>query len=502
MEGKLALNPKITSSWGSVNPTHLVNPYTWGVAAVGLAILLAALFELPGDLFGLLLFAALAGVAELGSIELYLGSRGRVSVSSVIAIASVLTFGPLAGALTYLASGLMTLVTTTLFQQEPEQAPGRAAPLQRIAFNTGMLVAAAYLAGRMYVFLGGIPGDVQRLQNLPALIGAATTDTLANLALLVIVISLQTRQRPLKIWKENFLWAMPIPILGNLLGGGGLALTYYHYGPLGLAVLALPVLATSYAFRVYMYKSKADRESLKQLNLQLQQANASLEAANQTLEQNNRELIETLSAVVDAEDAYTFGHSKQVTIYAQKIGERLGLSLLELNRLEIAALLHDMGKVGVSENLYSRQGLLTAEDYNVIKRHPAIGAQIVGRMTGLQDIAQIIKHHHERWDGRGYPEGLAGEDIPLLARILAVADAVDVMCSDRPYRPTMSFREMQAEVARCAGSQFDPAIAQALLDIAQEYGSGLFPNSAALVDQRINNHRPSVRFMKKSEINS
>jgi HD-GYP domain-containing protein (c-di-GMP phosphodiesterase class II) len=170
-----------------------------------------------------------------------------------------------------------------------------------------------------------------------------------------------------------------------------------------------------------------------------------------------------------------------------------------------AALVHDIGKVGIVDSITAKTGRLTDEEYNVMRRHPAIGAQIVGQMKGLQELTPLVRHHHERWDGGGYPDGLEGAEIPLGARILALADTLDAMFSDRPYRSTRSFREVVEEIVCSSGEQYDPDVVAAFLVLAKEKGRDFFANSAASVDRAVQVARVAstddggVRyFLKKS----
>ena len=509
MEGKAAFEENLLRLSRTLDMRRLITPYVWMVAALGLGLAVLELFHLPQDRLGLLLFALLAGVSELKAVKLFESSRlSHVSVSSVLTIACILAFGLPGGVLAALASGAGTFINLH-FVERNKLTPRLSKSIRVGAFNAGMYCMAAFAAGWVYNRLGGVPGDVYPLRNLLPTIGASAVDTLLNLSLLIVVISMQTGRPLLFIWKQNFQWAAPISILADVLGGGALAAIYASFGLLGLTFGFLPVLSITYAFGIYVVNQKGYVEELEQkkkdlevTNLALERSKQDLQVANRTLEITNTELVETLSSVIDAEDPYTLGHSKQVSVYAVLLGEKLGLQSKDLHSLNVAALLHDIGKVGVRDSVICTPGLLTAEDYNKIKQHPTIGAGILGGMTSYQEVTEIVKHHHERWDGRGYPDGLEGEQIPLLARILAVADAVECMCSDRPYRVTKSFREMKEEVQRCSGTQFDPQVVLALLEIAEQRGPEFFPNSALLVDERIGNRDRSTRFVKKSEIGS
>jgi putative nucleotidyltransferase with HDIG domain len=443
--------------------------YTSAITALGIAVVAFALTDLPEDRLGLIIFASMAALAEFSNVELFASSRSHVSVSSIIAIAGMLLFGPFAGALIQMVSGIMSAVTTTVLHKEPLSE--RVSWVRRSAFNAGMLAIAAAIAGWVYVLAGGTVGRVAQLSNTLPLVGVATADTLANLTILIGVIALQTGRHPREIWKRDFQWSAPISILGGVLGGGALAMAYEWFGLLGLVVFFLPVLATGYSFRLYVANMKGYVNKLEEVNL--------------TLEEANLELLETLGAVIDAYDVYTYGHSTQVAVYAGAIAEKMNLPPEEQAAVVRAALVHDIGKVGIMDSITGKLGVLTDGEYDVMKRHPIIGAEIVGQMRGLQELVPVVRHHHERWDGRGYPDGLEGQEIPLGARILALADTLDAMFSDRPYRRTRSFEEAMGEIVECSGTQFDPDVVKALFAVAEEKDGDFFKNSAATVDRAV-----------------
>jgi hypothetical protein len=176
--------------------------------------------------------------------------------------------------------------------------------------------------------------------------------------------------------------------------------------------------------------------------------------------------VQALTAAIDAKDRYTRGHSERVAHLSSMLAREIGLSEDEVERIRIAGLVHDVGKIGVPEAVLTKQGKLTEAEFDAIKRHPQIGYGILQDIPPLQDVLPGVLHHHERWDGRGYPSGLAGEQIPLQARIIAVADTFDAMSSTRSYRPAMPREKVLAEMRRCAGSQFDAALVPAFLRIS------------------------------------
>ena len=175
--------------------------------------------------------------------------------------------------------------------------------------------------------------------------------------------------------------------------------------------------------------------------------------------------IRAMSGALDAKDRYTRGHSDRVAYMSAEIARAIGFSDEEVERVRIAGIVHDVGKIGVPEHVLCKPGRLSDDEFEMIKKHPEIGHRILEGIPGLKDILPGVLYHHERYDGRGYPHGLAGDDIPLLARIIAVADTFDAMSSNRAYRSKMAREVVLAEIAKCAGSQFDPRVAEAFLGL-------------------------------------
>ena len=205
-------------------------------------------------------------------------------------------------------------------------------------------------------------------------------------------------------------------------------------------------------------KSIAQMNEIKRINLELAHTYDRLEKAY-------LDSIETLRYTVEAKDPYTKGHSDRVSAYSVLIGEALGLSKDMLRTLEVGGLFHDIGKIGIPDAILLKESKLTDEEYSAIKNHPAIGAHILCNAEVFKDIIPIVKHHHERYDGRGYPGKLKGEDIPYLARIAAVADAFDAMTSKRTYRDSLPIDVVRSEIENNLGTQFDPEIGKVFLDI-------------------------------------
>lgn len=183
------------------------------------------------------------------------------------------------------------------------------------------------------------------------------------------------------------------------------------------------------------------------------------------------DIVDALAAAVDAKDPYTYGHSARVAEISLAIAQAMGLTKDEQYKVHIGAHLHDVGKIGIPDAVLTKPGRLTEEEFELIRQHSAIGYTIVKKVKILEPIADIVRHHHERIDGRGYPDALKGEEISLGARIVAVADAFDAMTSKRTYRIRVSYEEAITELERCAGAQFDPRVVSAFATIIR---SGAF----------------------------
>jgi putative nucleotidyltransferase with HDIG domain len=185
--------------------------------------------------------------------------------------------------------------------------------------------------------------------------------------------------------------------------------------------------------------------------------------------------LKTLISVIEAKDPYTKGHTERVASYAVAIANRMRLSEPDRRRITFGALLHDIGKLGVAENIIFKEGKLDSSEWDVLKSHPEIGARVVDRMEFLTGTVEIVKHHHESWDGSGYPDGLEGEAIPLGARIVAVADSFDAMTTNRSYRRALSIDEAIDRMNKAAGKQFDPRIVRVFVRHIREKGYELIP---------------------------
>lgn len=211
-------------------------------------------------------------------------------------------------------------------------------------------------------------------------------------------------------------------------------------------------------------------KAVQQMNL-IKEINNELKETNEKLEKAYMETIETLRFTVEAKDTYTRGHSDRVSEYSVLLGKYLNLSEEDLHLLKVGGLFHDIGKIGVPDSILLKTTKLTDDEYSEIKNHPTIGAHILSNATIFENAIPIVKHHHERYDGHGYPSKLVGENIPYLARIAAVADSFDAMTSKRTYRDSLPLDVVKQEIEKNKGTQFDPNIADTFLDILNNHYS-------------------------------
>ena len=237
-----------------------------------------------------------------------------------------------------------------------------------------------------------------------------------------------------------------------------------------------PPLETIKRLEIQGYCEKSDKfdqlllliesgiKSIEQMNT-IKTINEQLHDKNEELERAYLDTIGILRQTVEAKDPYTRGHSDMVSEYSVLIGKKLGLDEKTLHILKIGGLFHDIGKIGIPDSILLKESKLSDEEYSQIKNHPMIGVHMLGDAAIFTDILPIVKHHHERYDGRGYPSQLVGDDIPYVARIAAVADTFDAMTSKRSYRDSLPIDVVRAEIERCSGTQFDPNIAKVFLDI-------------------------------------
>jgi len=345
-------------------------------------------------------------------------------------------------------------------------APGR--PLYKTAYNCGALMlagAASYGAFRAF----GPAADPERWPEVlgPALL-AAGLNFVVNSLLVAAAISVSSGKGLREVWAEHFTWLWPHYLV---LGGLGLAMATAQatMGLWGIAVFLAPPAMMRVSLKQYVDKTTKSVMELREAHRSLQDAHAQVTEAMERLGQAYDGTLRSLVAALDARDKETAGHSERVAELTMAIAAEMGLEpgTEEWRYVSWAALLHDVGKIAIRDDVLCKPGPLTPEEWESMRQHPLAGHGILSSVDFLSPASEIVLSHHERFDGTGYPRGLAGEEIPLGARIFSIADSFDAMTSDRPYRAAMPPEEALAEILRNSGTQFDPACVRAFLRVYQ-----------------------------------
>jgi len=288
-----------------------------------------------------------------------------------------------------------------------------------------------------------------------------------NSALTASVISLTSNARFVDVWMQNFAW-MPVNYLATAVNGAALALAYQSLGFIGVIVFVLPLGIAWYSFKLYTMKST----QLRERNRELVSMNESLQRTSERLEASHVSVIAALLGSLAAKDHTTQGHSAATMQHALSVAKSLGLGPDEIAAVNLGALFHDIGKIGIPEHILRKPSALSDEEWAEMKTHPTIGANLIGEVPNLERIRPIVLAHHEHYDGSGYPNGLKGDEIPLAAQIISVADTYEAMTSTRPYRSALSHDEAIAELRRVAGSQLNPIVVEAFIRQIQTGASG------------------------------
>jgi HD domain len=432
----------------------------------GMAVVLVYAPRLPhSGLVGLLLLTTLAAIADRLSILVY--SDSKVSVSFICLFAIAVLYGP---------SGVVVAAPiTALSLHLPRNVIS-----YRFLFNVGSAILADGLAAA--VLWGLIDHNDIKVspQVVVASLVAATVSYGVSSFLVTGVASLATRQRPWAIWQEKFQWLFPHYMVFGLLGLA-CALSYRALGATGLLAFVAPPFMMRLAIKQYVDKTARNVAVLKRKNDQLERANYEILAMTSRLKETYDATLEALAAALDARDSETGGHSSRVSVYTMDMALRLGIKdgSDEWLDIERASLLHDVGKIGVADSILNKAGPLTAEEWQEMRKHPAIGFEMLKDVKFLEKAADIVYSHHERYDGKGYPLGLKGKEIPLGSRIFAVADAFDAMTSNRPYRRALDWQQARDEIINNNGIQFDPQVVEAFLECVGGWSEGLGERVAA-----------------------
>jgi len=383
-------------------------------------------------------------------------------------LAGTLLFGPMAALILS-----VTLAAVALFKYR--------SPISRFFFNSSNQLIAAML----YLALIESTGEIFIYQPIwyqfLFCMAAVGIVYLVTTGLISLGVGIDLRASVREVWVEKFSWLATYYFAMGLIAYA-LIFSYQTAGLLGTIITLIPLMLLRFSQMQYIDRTKLVVQEIREKNTALQRS------ANE-IHRLSDGLLDTLAEVVDLRDPYVLGHSKQVARYAVLMAKKLGLHPKQVELVRKAGLLHDIGKLGVSESILLKPDRLTPAEHNIVKQHSLLGAELMENSRSLQELTPIIRHHHEHYDGHGYPDRLRGADTPIEARILAVADAVEAMASDRPYRHGMTDQEILDELNRYAGTQFDPKVVKAFIQIARSEKDPLIINSArkVLVEQDIVN---------------
>jgi putative nucleotidyltransferase with HDIG domain len=398
-----------------------------GSAAVALSLPPVSASSANDEFMAIAVLSALALVAELLSFLMPKGVLG--SIASMPALAAVL-ISPSWQAV--LAIGGVKIVVEAV----------RRADFEKAVFNIAQYVLTFGLAALVFVKMGGESllharsdgiSTITLIAGLPAFVAFALC-LAVNTLLVSAVVAISTGAKLSSVWRSNTFLKIGVDIIASPIIFL-FAWAYVRFGPIASAALWVPIIGLRQVYKT-----------------------------NLELEQTNVELLDLMVKSIEARDPYTSGHSRRVQDYSILICRALGLSEKDVQMIGRAALLHDVGKIHEKYGPILRKSeRLTPEEWQTMREHPVDGAELIATMTRLRELVGSVRHHHENWDGTGYPDGMAGELIPLAARIIRFADTIDAMTTVRPYRSLMSPEQVRAEIVRCRGTQFDPQIVDRLL---------------------------------------
>ena len=373
------------------------------------------------DYYLLIVFSVLSAIAETFLIPL--PKIGAVSVSFALTFSAILLTDPLTAAI-ITAAGV-------LFRCPYVDGKGRVHifnnPLYKTIFNVSQYIINAGISGIIYVYTDRMLDFGFEFFNPLASTVSLVVYLLLNSFFMATLMSILLKEKLYYIWKNYLLGFINISLVSLL--GIVLAFSYDSYGVGGILLFFIHLMFARYTFKLYLDMRK-----------------------------NYFETLNVLVRAIEASDPYTSGHSMRVSVYAESIAKQVGLPQNKIDLIKSAALLHDIGKIGIDKSILNKTGRLEKEEFETIKSHPEIGATIIADLSYLSNISNIIRHHHERNDGKGYPDGLNHDNIPLETSILTIADSFDAMTTNRPYRNSLSLETALKEILDNQGTQFNPDI--------------------------------------------
>jgi diguanylate cyclase (GGDEF)-like protein/putative nucleotidyltransferase with HDIG domain len=450
-----------------------------GVTILVGAVLLVALgpratFQDP-FLFTVLL--ALSVLTSAFKVSLPLARSGSsMSVSYAVDFAALILLGPHETMLISVTSAW----TQCTFRMKQKNE------LYRTFFSMACLAITVQAAGLAFGWLGGTPGTLAYsvAEIARPLVGAATAYFVCNTLLIAVAIGLSTQQSVLTVWNQNFLWSAPSYFVGAAVAVAA------EWALLGSGIwvallLAAPLYLTYRTYKVYLGRIDDERRHVQEM--------ADLHLAT----------IEALALAIDAKDQTAQSHIRRVQVYAAGLAKASGMQDSEIQGVKTAALLHDIGKLAVPEHILSKPGPLTQEEFQKIRIHPQVGAEIISAVPFPYPVAPLILSHHERWDGKGYPQGLKGEEIPLGARILSVVDYFDALTSDRPYHKAMTHDAAIALLQQESAKALDPTVVEMFVRMLPDLSAEAdrlesAPGRRLSLESTSDRGRPAVGFQPES----
>jgi len=408
-------------------------------ASIGMLVVTNALWHWhTDDLPRFLCYLAIAVFASSLKVQLP-GIDGTMSVNFLFILLGVLELS--------LPETLVIGCSATLVQCL-WRAHQRTSP-EKIAFNVFSMmanaIALAYFTYHRFLLIAGNRAAVLML------VLAALVYFLANTLPVSVIIALTENKSPRKVWSECYFWSFPFYLVGAAIIG--LVGFVNRHAGWQTSLMVLPVIYWVYrSYRTYLGRLEDEKRHVEIEKRHVEDI-ASL----------HMRTIEALALAIDAKDHTTHKHLHRVRVYATEIAKELGLPDKEIDALRAAALLHDIGKLAVPEHIINKPGRLTPEEFEKLKIHPIVGAEILERVAFPYPVAPIVRAHHEKWDGSGYPDGVAGEEIPMGARILAAVDCLDALATDRQYRKAVPLHEAMKRVAQMSGTSFDPRVVDVLI---------------------------------------
>lgn len=425
--------------------------YLCGVVLMGIAAAITVtLCTWPGSRgngIEICFFLALALAFGGKKVTLFrhMGNDDAVSMSLgfVITFAGMLRFGP-TGAFTL---GALSCLSGCLFPKRQ--------PIYQLVFNVSLSALEAFLGSIVFLVLNGWTLDRRPVETFLAITGATLVFFGVNTGGVSVIIGLCSGQKPTTVWRETFLWTASSYFAGGCLSG--LAMVLFGSNFWYIILFVAPVAYLTYqSYAVYSARTEERIRHAEEISQQHAKT-ADLYLAT----------IKSLALAIDAKDQYTHQHILRVQRYAVAIAIEMGLTGGDLEAVNTGALLHDIGKLGVPEYVLLKPGRLTEDEFDKIKKHPEIGAAILDPVEFPWPVLPVVKYHHEKWDGSGYPEGLAGENIPLNARIMAVADVYDALTSTRSYRNAWTHERAFSVICKDAGTHFDPVVVEAFTRVIE-----------------------------------